>query len=300
MYRRLIVAGLIAIMPRVAAADEVVLRGGGRLSGRIVERTATSIAVDVGPGVITVSLDRVVSIDERRTPLHEYHDRVGRLADDDAGGWVQLGRWASAQGLNTQANDAFRRALAADPQSADANTALGRVNVEGRWVSEDDAYRLRGFEQFEGRWMPAADVRAVLERRDRERADRLADLEAARRVREADARAAEAEARAREAEAAARAQVWTVPLWWGTWSPAYTRPGHQRAPDTTPQAWPPLSMWPSGPLGVYPSGPLGLWSAPSGTVTPPGSSTRPRQRTAPPPSRPHEGGRRPARRTPPS
>jgi DNA-binding protein len=42
---------VLAVLTCVAAsADEVYLKGGGRVSGRIVQRTATSVEIDVGRG----------------------------------------------------------------------------------------------------------------------------------------------------------------------------------------------------------------------------------------------------------
>jgi hypothetical protein len=64
-------------------------------------------------------------------------------------------------------------------------------------MSADDAYRARGFVQFEGRWVTPAEHEAAVRERA---ADQMAELQA----READLRAREAEARAREAEARAR------------------------------------------------------------------------------------------------
>ena len=43
-----------AALPTWICADEVFLKGGGRLSGKITSRTATSVEVDVGAGKIAV------------------------------------------------------------------------------------------------------------------------------------------------------------------------------------------------------------------------------------------------------
>jgi hypothetical protein len=204
------------LLAGAAAADEVYLKGGGRLSGRIVSRSETTIEVDVGAGRMGVPLSSVVRIEEGRSPLHEYEERAGRLAAGDADGWVALGEWASAKGLGTQAREAYHRALAAAPDDRRANEALGNVEMGGRWVSEEESYRARGYVQHEGEWVTAAErdamerARAAEDDRDRER------READRRVREAEARAAEAEARAREAEAQPATEG--IPLWYG-WAP---------------------------------------------------------------------------------
>ena len=53
-----------ALLPLAAAADEVFLKSGGQLSGRVVKRTETTIEVDVGAGHITVPTSSVVRIQD--------------------------------------------------------------------------------------------------------------------------------------------------------------------------------------------------------------------------------------------
>jgi hypothetical protein len=237
------VALAAVLLAGAAAADEVFLKGGGRLSGRIVSRTETTIEVDVGAGRIGVPASSVLRIEEGRSPLHEYEERAGRIAAGDADGWIALAQWAEGKGLGTQAREAYHRALAASPADPRANVALGNVQMGGRWVSEEESYRARGYVQYEGEWVTAAE-RDAMERAhaaedERERERRAAD----QRVREAEARAAEAEARAREAEAQQATEG--IPLWYG-WAPGpmswpvgpIVRPTPPRPPTPAPKPVP--------------------------------------------------------------
>jgi hypothetical protein len=222
------------LLAGAAAADELYLKGGGRLSGRIVSRTETTIEVDVGAGRIGVPTSSVLRIEEGRSPLQEYEERAGRLAPGDVEGWVALGEWATTKGLGTQAREAYHRALAASPDDPRANGALGNVKTNGKWVSEEESYRARGYVQYEGEWVTAAErdaaerARAAEDDRDRER------QEADRRVQEAEGRAAEAEAKAKEAEAQQASEG--IPLWYG-WGagPASWPAGPVVRPPVTPQ-----------------------------------------------------------------
>ena len=206
------------LLSLVAEADEVFLKSGGQLSGRVVSRTVDKVEVDVGAGRISVPASSVVRIEEGRSALQDYEQRAGRIAPGDAAGWVALGDWALGQGLGAQAREAYNRALAASPNDPGANAALGNVQVDGRWVSEDEGYRARGYVQFEGDWMTPAEHDAILRERafeDEQERKRQADQQ----VRDAEQRAAEAEERARQAEAeAATASMDGLPLWygWGT------------------------------------------------------------------------------------
>lgn len=276
MRRCLVLAGLMVLLPAIATADDVLLRSGGKISGRILQRSETSVQVDVGPGIITVPMTSVLSIEEKRTTLDDHEERAARLRANDAPGWLELANWAASEGLNTQARRAYEKVVSIDPQHADANRALGRVLVDGRWVSEQESYRARGLVSFEGEWITPGERDAIL----RERESRLADLtriDAERRAREAEARAADAEARAREAEASARYGA-GLSLWYGGgWWPGYvgSAPRGRGKWGNKRETWPPnqAGRWPS--MGTWPSYPMGTWpsslSPPSYPIGPAGN-----------------------------
>ena len=212
---RTLVLGLVALLPVASFADEIFLKSGGRLSGRIVNRTTATIEVDIGAGRITVPTSSVLRVEEGRSALQEYEERAGRIPATDVDGWLALGEWASAMGLGSQAREAYHRVLSASPGDPRANAALGNVQMDGRWVSEDDSYRARGYVMYEGQWITAAEHEAILRERavdeEREHQERQADL----RAREAEAKAQEAEAQARQAEAEAAQAQEGLPLWYG-------------------------------------------------------------------------------------
>ena len=218
-----LVFGLAAVvLPLAATADEIYLKSGGQLSGRIVNRTATTVEVDIGAGKITVPTSHVVRIEEKRSALQDYEERAGRVAAGDVEGWLALGDWASARGLGTQAREAYHRALSAAPGNARANQALGNVQVNGQWVSEEEGYRAQGYVRFEGEWITPAEHAAILRERAMEADQERARVQAELSARETEARTQEAEARARQAEAEAQAKAEAeasggIPLWyaWG-------------------------------------------------------------------------------------
>jgi hypothetical protein len=218
-----------AVLAPAAGADDVYLKSGGQLSGRIVSRSATKIEVDVGAGVIGVPAASVLRIEEGRSALHEYQERANRVAPGDVEAWLALGEWASDQGLGSQAREAYSRAQAAAPNDPRANEALGNVHMNGRWVSEDEAYQARGYVRYGGEWITPAEHEAMLRERAVEAQIEHEQREGEIRAREAEARAQEAEARARQAAAEAAEQTSEgLPLWYG-WGAGPT-------------------AWPSGPI----------------------------------------------------
>jgi hypothetical protein len=206
---------LLALLPAALHADDVFLKGAGQVSGRILQRTATSVEIDVGAGTVTVPLDRVERIQEGRSALDDYHDRASGLAAGDRDGWLSLARWASGQGLATQSEQAYKKVLTLAPDDPEANQALGRVQLGGRWVTEEESYRARGYVEFEGDWITPAEHDAIL--RTREADQRQKESEA--RAQEAEARAQQAEAKAQEAAAARPDSAQGAPLYWGGFGP---------------------------------------------------------------------------------
>jgi hypothetical protein len=163
---------LIALLPSALLADTVYLKGGGKVQGRIVTRTETAVEVDVGAGNMKVSMANVDRIVEGASPLTEYASRAAALGPQDVEGWRNLARWASSQGLNTQSKQAWEKVRALAPGDAEANQALGQVQVGSRWVSEEESYRSRGYVKFEGEWMTPAEQQRIQQERSAARSAR--------------------------------------------------------------------------------------------------------------------------------
>jgi hypothetical protein len=167
---------VIALAAAPVFADEVYLKGGGRFSGEIVEQTEDSVTVDIGGGYLSAPMSTVVRIEEGVSPLEEYRERAASVPGGDAEAWRELARWATTKTLSSQAWEAYSQVVAILPDDDEANRALGRVLLNGRWVTEEESYRARGYIEFEDQWMTPAERQAILaERQAREQADRHAN-----------------------------------------------------------------------------------------------------------------------------
>lgn len=219
----------IALLALVAApllADEVHLKGGGRLTGEIVEQTAESVTVDVGAGRMTVRMSTVVRIDKSASPLQEYRTRAEALTDQDVEGWRELARWASNQGLGTQAREAYTHVTAVVADDAEANRGLGLVQQDGRWMTEEESYLARGFVKFEGEWMNPGEKKAIL-------AERQTAAAAEAQALAAQVQADQAAAQEREAEEAAEEDDF-----WDDSLPQLGEPVYWGGYGYTPTLWP--------------------------------------------------------------
>jgi len=167
---------VIALIAAPLLADDVYLRGGGRVTGEIVERSDDAVTVDIGGGTISVRTASIVRIEENVAPSQQYRERAAALPAGDAEAWRELARWARGEALATQASQAWSRVVAVLPDDEEANQALGRVRLDGRWVSEEESYLARGFIEFEGEWMTPGERQAILnDRLARDQADRQAE-----------------------------------------------------------------------------------------------------------------------------
>ena len=207
---------LLFLTPALLVADVVYLKSGGSFSGRILEQSAEKVVIDFGDGTIGLQMDQVEKIVKGTSPLDEFDARASKLGREDVNGWRSLGLWAATKGLSAQSRAAYKRVLALAPDDKEAREALGFVQVDGRWLTEEESYRARGFVKYDGEWMTPAEVQ-------------LAQSDAAREQSrdEADKRASDAQFAAsmdrlqkQEAEKRAREEAERIrnnPVYWGGW-----------------------------------------------------------------------------------
>jgi hypothetical protein len=200
MTRRVVLLGLAVAAAGPAGADEVFVRGGGRLTGQVVQHGPDAIVVDIGSGQIGLPLSHVDRIVPGETPVGMYRRRAEGLAADDVAGRLALGAWARAHDLETNAREAFESVLAVDPANVAAQRALGHVRFDGQWMTRDESYLARGYVRFDGAWVTSEERRAAIDERRAAAEERRARAEAHARIREAEARARVAEAEALRAE----------------------------------------------------------------------------------------------------
>lgn len=229
---------IIALVAAPVFADDVYLRGGGQITGEIVERTDANVTVDIGGGTITAKRSSIVRIEESISPLQEYRTRAAEIPDGDAEAWRELARWASNRTLSSQAWKAYSHVLEILPDDLEANTALGRVQLDGKWVSEEESYLAQGYVKFEGEWMMPRERNSIL-------SDRKAQEAADRQANEAEVRAIEAEQGAekdqKNAERTEANNRNSVHWGWGTgprhW-PVPTEPAPTNPVDRQTGDWP--------------------------------------------------------------
>lgn len=169
-----LLGGIALALP--AAADTVTLTNGGKLEGE-ARRSGDEVIVRTGNGEVTLRADEVAFIEESAgaTPpatvpkRDAYADRARAVAQDDADAQTDLGDWCHDHGMPREAKRHWERALAANPDHADARSRLGFIRYEDRWLTEDEYREARGFVKVGGRWLSRAEARR------RDSAERLSE-----------------------------------------------------------------------------------------------------------------------------
>lgn len=232
---------LLFFLPTLLFADDVLLKGGAKFSGRIVEQTDTMVSIDIGDGVVGVAMSRVDRIVKARSPLDDYDQKAAKLGPDDVKGWKALGRWAAQEGLSAQSRTAYQKVLSLATDDAEARKALGYVQFDGRWMTEEESYGARGFVKYDGEWMTPEQAQqaqqlALAKQAQLEAYQAAKDQEIAQL--QADAQAAKAE---KQAQWEQSTQSWDFPVSLGGWGYGVTA-----WPATgTGSNW--LQQWPARP-----------------------------------------------------
>ena len=150
MKHPIVTLALAAALVAPLFGDVVHLKHGGTIEGQVVQ-TDDAVIVKVPEGEVRLPKSAVVRIEKKPTPLDEYQKRAAAIKEADA--HYKLGLWAGIVGLKTQAKEQFGKAIAIEPDHAQARHALGYRMHGGRWVTRDEEMKARGLVKHEGAWM---------------------------------------------------------------------------------------------------------------------------------------------------
>ncbi len=146
-------AAVLLAAATAAPADEVLLKNGRTLRGKVTDGT-DSLTLEC-PGIrMTLLKSEVAEVRRGPTPEEEVAKRREGLKPGDAEAHFRLGLFAASRGLKDEARRLHEAAVKADPDHAGARRELGFVRWEGKWRPEDEVMRERGFVRVRGEWLP--------------------------------------------------------------------------------------------------------------------------------------------------
>jgi len=137
-------AAVLLLLPSGVLGDVFVLRDGREIDGFPAGLNAKKeLVLGTEKGPVAVAKDRVKEVRPSEDAAADFERYLAGLGPKDADGAAALGAWGKERGLDEPSYEAFRRALAIQPDHPVAREGLGWIKVDGRWLSpeEADAYR---------------------------------------------------------------------------------------------------------------------------------------------------------------
>jgi hypothetical protein len=137
-------------------AEVFVLANGGRISGELLNRQENprkQYLVKVpGEGQITLAASQVEQVLKRR-PEEEEYERIRPAYPDTIEGQWSLAEWCRQKHLPLEREIHLKRMIELDPNQIDARRALGYVQVDGQWTTQEDLMIERGYKLYKGHLM---------------------------------------------------------------------------------------------------------------------------------------------------
>ena len=168
--------GLIAfvvglMIDQGAQADQIRLRGGGQIHGKLVadptDPNRWTLITPVGKTPIHYAKEQVIQVVAEKSGLDEYVDLLKRdrpVAEEE----YQLGAWCEEHGYQDLAENHYAAATRLDPRYAPAHEKLGHVFNGDRWLNAAEQREAQGLISYRGHWITTE---------EKERIDEQAALE---------------------------------------------------------------------------------------------------------------------------
>ena len=148
---------LLAVMTAPAAADLVVLKTGGRISGELQRESSPAAGGDqvsirtLTGAIITVPRSDVASVTKRRLVFEQY-DALKKTAPDTVEGQWELSQWCLEKSLKEREVH-LKRIIELDPDHEGAHHGLHHVRYDGQWSTRDEVMTARGYIKHKGKYV---------------------------------------------------------------------------------------------------------------------------------------------------
>lgn len=144
-----------------ATADDVYLKDGGVLSGKVTLEKGRYCIVD-RDRKYAVKATEVDRVEKSECFMDLFERKLAALPEEDAEATYEFGRWLEANDWKSRAMRAYEAVLELDPDHKGARLALGYKLYEGEWVSPRELNLRKGLVEFEGRWYTKHDHAELL------------------------------------------------------------------------------------------------------------------------------------------
>jgi hypothetical protein len=167
-----VIAGMLLALPAGwASADVFELANQGAVRGQLLnpnELPRAKYVVRTNSGaVITLDRKQVRNIDHETPVELEYEKLLPTYPDTVEGQW-ELAEWCRENKFNTVREKHLARVIQLAPDHELARRALGFIEFDGQWKTQDQVQEERGFVKYKGSWRLPQEIE-VLERKSKDR-----------------------------------------------------------------------------------------------------------------------------------
>jgi len=185
MKQVLLTLTIAALGASLAAADEIQLTNGRKLTGKVAKKDANKVVIEVGAGTIVLDAKEVSSVNPGRTAIDEYADKWQSVKDSTkASDFLALAKWAEDNKLTRYSAPLYTKVIALEPENAEARAKLRHEKMGGKWLTFEEAQTARGLVMVEDRWITKAEVQMIERRRLEAKERAMAQAEERERRRE--------------------------------------------------------------------------------------------------------------------
>lgn len=161
-------------------ADTLTLKDGTVREGTILRQDAEGVTFEVKvgsmKGAVHIPKNEIAKIERKALPADTVETEAAALRDaaekktgaEAADAWVKLGDfYAERSGYSNPAQEAYKKALATDPENAKAHQRLGHVKTEKGWQAVDEEKRAKGLVQLDNVWVRPAERAWLIDKKDK-------------------------------------------------------------------------------------------------------------------------------------
>ena len=153
----------VVAFPQFVMADLVKLINGGELRGKIVATSDAKYKIRVETltgATVVVERSKVQFVTPRSLSMEEYETRSRSIEDSSDAHW-ELAEWCRQRGLIKQRETHLRRVTELAPDHEKAQSILGRVWHQGRWIDRDELMASQGYVKYKNKYITPQELEVI-------------------------------------------------------------------------------------------------------------------------------------------
>ncbi|KAA3600960.1 MAG: hypothetical protein DWQ06_09060 [Calditrichaeota bacterium] len=160
-------------------ADKIILHNGNELDVKILKKTEKNVSFEFANGtrkgkmsLPKSSIKKIVYTlaTANDSLLQTYENKLSQVDKGSSESWYNFGIWCEkfSSSFSVESKNAFRKAIKLNPQHKKSRLKLGYRFENGKWQTEDEVYKSKGYINFEGSWYSPKELKETLTQRERE------------------------------------------------------------------------------------------------------------------------------------